>query len=95
MTQSELIAKIAADASISQAEAGRLLDAAVSAISGALSKGDEVRLSGLGIFDVAERAAREGRNPATGAALKIAASKAVRFRAAKALKDSVNGGKSK
>jgi len=93
MTQSELIAKIAADAGVTQAEAGRILDATLSAISGALAKGDEVRLSGLGIFDVADRAAREGRNPATGEALKIAASKAVRFRAAKALKDGVNGAK--
>jgi DNA-binding protein HU-beta len=93
MTQSELIAQIAADAGVTQAEAGRLLDATMSAISKALAKGGEVRLSSLGIFDVADRAAREGRNPATGEALKIAASKAVRFRASKGLKDAVNGAK--
>ncbi len=91
MNQSELAAKVAADAKLSQAEAGRLIQATLEAISGALKAGQEVRLSGLGIFDVADRAARQGRNPQTGAVVKIAASKAVRFRASKTLKDAVNG----
>ena len=93
MNQSELIAKVASDAGVSQAEAGRLIDATFSAITASLAKGEEVRLSSLGIFDVADRAAREGRNPATGAAIQIAATKAVRFRPSKGLKDTVAGAK--
>ena len=56
-----------------------------------LKAGGDVRISNLGVFDTAARAAREGRNPATGATIKIAASKAVRFRVSKPLKDAVNG----
>lgn len=93
MNQSELAAKVAADAKISQAEAGRMVQGVVEAVAAALKGGQEVRLSGLGIFDVADRAARQGRNPQTGEVVKIAASKAVRFRASKTLKDAVNGGK--
>ena len=93
MNQSELAAKVAADAKLSQAEAGRLIQSMVEAVASALKSGQEVRLSGLGIFDVADRAARQGRNPQTGETVSIAASKAVRFRASKTLKDAVNGGK--
>ncbi|WP_269715124.1 HU family DNA-binding protein [Caulobacter sp. NIBR2454] len=93
MNQSELIAAAAKEAGVSQAEAGRMLDAILSTIQGALVKGEDVRLSGLGIFDVADRAAREGRNPATGETIKIAATKAVRFRPSKPMKDAVAGSK--
>jgi DNA-binding protein HU-beta len=89
VNQSELIAAAAKEAGVSQAEAGRVLDAFLSTIQATLVKGEDVRLSGLGIFDVADRAAREGRNPATGETIKIAATKAVRFRPSKTLKDAV------
>ncbi|MDZ4321596.1 MAG: HU family DNA-binding protein, partial [Phenylobacterium sp.] len=78
-TQAELIASVAKDAGVSQADAGRMLDALVKNIHKSLIGGGDVRISNLGVFDTAARAAREGRNPATGATIKIAASKAVRF----------------
>ena len=83
-TQAELIAAVAKDAGVSQADAGKVLTAIVENIHA-------VRISNLGVFDTADRAEREGRNPATGATIKIAASKAVRFRVSKPLKDAVNG----
>ncbi|MES2343702.1 MAG: HU family DNA-binding protein [Pseudomonadota bacterium] len=91
MTQSEFIEQVAAAAGTTQAETGRVLEAMIATVSAALVKGGDVRLAGLGVFDVGDRAAREGRNPSTGEAIKIPASKAVRFRAAKGLKDAVNG----
>ena len=91
MTQSEFIEQVATAAGTTQAEVGRVLEVMVATVSGALTKGGDVRLSGLSVFDVGARAAREGRNPSTGEAIKIPASKAVRFRAAKGLKDAVNG----
>jgi DNA-binding protein HU-beta len=90
-TQAELIAAVAKDAGVSQADAGRVLDAVVKNIHKSLTSGQDVRISNLGVFDTAERAEREGRNPATGQTIKIAASKAVRFRVSKPLKDAVNG----
>lgn len=84
-------AAVAKDAGVSQADAGRVLDAIVKNIHKSLVSGSDVRISNLGVFDTAERAEREGRNPATGATIKIAASKAVRFRVSKPLKDAVNG----
>jgi DNA-binding protein HU-beta len=89
-TQAELIAAVAKDAGVSQADAGRVLTAMVDNIHKSLKSGGDVRISNLGVFDTAARAAREGRNPATGATIKIAASKAVRFRVSKPLKDAVN-----
>ena len=89
-TQAELIAAVAKDAGVSQADAGRMLDALVKNIHKSLIGGGDVRISNLGVFDTAARAAREGRNPATGATIKIAASKAVRFRVSKPPKDAVN-----
>ena len=90
-TQAELIAAVAKDAGVSQADAGKVLTAIVENIHKSLKSGGDVRISNLGVFDTAERAEREGRNPATGATIKIAASKAVRFRVSKPLKDAVNG----
>ena len=90
-TQAELIAAVAKDAGVSQADAGRMLDALVKNIHKSLIGGGDVRISNLGVFDTAARAAREGRHPATGATIKIAASKAVRVRVSKPLKDAVNG----
>ena len=89
-TQAELIAAVAKDAGVSQADAGKVLTAIVEQIHASLTAGGDVRISNLGVFDTAARAEREGRNPATGATIKIAASKAVRFRVSKPLKDAVN-----
>jgi DNA-binding protein HU-beta len=90
VNKSELIDAIAAAADLSKADAGRALDATIESISGALKKGDTVSLVGFGTFQVKERAAREGRNPQTGATIKIAAAKVPGFKAGKALKDAVN-----
>lgn len=90
MNKSELIDAIAASADISKAAAGRALDSMVSSITDALKDGDQVTLIGFGTFSVKDRAARTGRNPQTGAEIKIAAAKVPSFKAGKALKDAVN-----
>ena len=89
VNKSELIDAIAESSDISKAAAGRALDAMTNSITGALKKGDQVTLIGFGTFSVKERAARTGRNPQTGAEIKIAASKVPGFKAGKALKDAV------
>ncbi|WP_374052677.1 nucleoid-associated protein HU-beta [Xenorhabdus taiwanensis] len=91
MNKSQLIDKIAADANLSKAAAGRVVDAFISSVSGALKNGDDVALVGFGTFTVRERASRTGRNPQTGKEIKIAAAKVPAFRAGKGLKDAVNG----
>src|SRR6267378_4572932 len=90
MNQSELIEKVAQATELNQAAAGHAVKDVVNAILDALLAGDAVRVSGLGIFNVAARPAREGRNPQTGETIQIAASKAVRFQAGKAVKDALN-----
>ena len=90
MTKDDLVGKIAGDAEISKKEAQAVLKAVTSGISGALAKGDSVSLVGFGTFSISNRAARTGRNPQTGAAIQIKASKAAKFKAGKALKDAVN-----
>ena len=90
MNKSELIDAIAADAGLSKADAGKALDATLSAVTGSLRKGDAVSLVGFGTFQVKSRAARTGRNPQTGATIQIAAAKVPGFKAGKALKDAVN-----
>ena len=90
MNQSELIEKVAQATELNQAAVGQAVKAVVNAILDALVAGEAVRVAGLGSFDVAARPAREGRNPQTGEAIKIAASKAVRFYAGKAVKDALN-----
>jgi DNA-binding protein HU-beta len=90
MNQSELIEKVARATELNQAAAGQAVKAVVNAILDSLVAGEAVRISGLGTFDVAERPAREGRNPQSGETIKIAASKAVRFRAGKPVKDALN-----
>lgn len=90
VNKSELIDAIAASADITKADAGRALDAALDAITGALKAGDQVTLVGFGTFQVKERAERTGRNPQTGKEIKIAASKVPGFKAGKGLKDAVN-----
>ncbi len=90
MNKSELIDQIAKSDDISKAAAGRALDAAVGAIRTSLKKGGMVTLVGFGTFYVGKRAARSGRNPRTGAMIKIKAARVPKFRAGKALKDAVN-----
>ena len=90
MNKIEIIDSIARSADISKAAAGRALDATVAAIKTAMKKGGMVTLVGFGTFYVGKRAARTGRNPRTGAAIKIRAAKVPKFRAGKALKDAVN-----
>jgi len=90
VNKSELIDAIAKHADISKAAAGRALDATVDAIRGSLKKGTMVTLVGFGSFYVGKRTARAGRNPRTGAAIKIRAAKVPKFRAGKALKDALN-----
>ena len=90
MNQSELIDKVAQAAELNQRAAGQAVKAVVNAILHSLVAGETVRVSGLGTFNVMARPAREGRNPQSGEAIKIAASKAVRFHAGKAVKDALN-----
>jgi DNA-binding protein HU-beta len=90
VNKSELIDHIAKSADISKAAAGRALDATVGAVKSSLKKGGMVTLVGFGTFYVGKRAARSGRNPRTGATIKIKAAKVPKFRAGKALKDAVN-----
>ncbi len=90
MNKSQLIEQIAEQANLTKAEASRALDAVVDGITAALKKGDQVSLVGFGTFSVRERGERTGRNPQTGAQIKIKASKSAAFKAGKALKDSLN-----
>ena len=89
MTKAELVAKMAKDAKISKAAAGKALNGAISAITKALKKGDSVTLVGFGTFSVSRRAAREGINPATGEKIQIQAVNVPKFKAGKGLKDAV------
>ncbi|MDC9726523.1 MAG: HU family DNA-binding protein [Candidatus Thioglobus sp.] len=90
MNKSELIDAIATTAGLSKADATRALNATTDAITGAMSKGDVVQITGFGSFVTRARAARAGRNPQTGAAIQIKASTVAAFKAGKALKDAVN-----
>lgn len=90
MNKSDLVDAIAKSAELSKAAAGRALDATVESIKKALKKGDTVSLVGFGTFKVGKRAARNGRNPRTGATIKIKAAKVPKFSAGKGLKDAVN-----
>ena len=91
MNKSQIIDVVALKAEMKKKDAEAAVDAVFAAIAEALAAGDKVQVFGFGNFEVKTRAAREGRNPQTGAAIKIAASKNVAFSAAKALKDGVNG----
>jgi DNA-binding protein HU-beta len=89
MNKADLINAVADKADLSKADAGRAVDAFIEVVTKALKKNDKVSLVGFGTFAIRKRAARTGRNPKTGAALKIAASKNPSFKAGKALKDAV------
>jgi len=90
VNKSDLVDAIAKSAEISKAAAARALDSTVDSIKKALKKGDTVSLVGFGTFKVGKRAARNGRNPRTGATIKIKAAKVPKFSAGKGLKDAVN-----
>ena len=90
MNKAELVDAIAAEAKLSKVDAKKALDAFVASTSKALKKGDRVALVGFGAFSVAKRAARNGRNPQTGKAIKIAAKKVVKFSVGADLKKVVN-----
>ena len=91
MNTSELIDAVAAANSITKADAKKVVETVFEVIAGAAANGDEVSVNGFGKFKVKESAAREGRNPSTGATITIAASKKLGFSAAKAIKDRLNG----
>lgn len=93
MNRKELIDALATKTGSTKADADRNIAALIDIITTTLKKGDNIALVGFGTFEVRKRAARNGRNPATGAALKIKASKAPAFRAGATLKAAVNGGK--
>jgi len=90
MNKSELIAAVANKANLTKADAGRIIDGFTSEVSNSLSNGEPVTLIGFGTFEVRDRAARAGRNPRTGEAIQIKASKNPAFKAGKALKNAVN-----
>lgn len=90
MNKTELIDAIAADAGISKSTAKKALDSVTSNITKTLKKGGRISLVGFGSFSVSKRSAREGRNPQTGATIKIAAKKVVKFKPGSELSDAVN-----
>ncbi|BCN39762.1 DNA-binding protein HU-beta [Alicycliphilus denitrificans] len=90
VNKSELIEHIASQADISKAAATRALESTIDAVKKTLKKGGTVSLVGFGTFAVGKRAARTGRNPRTGATIKIKAAKVPKFRPGKALKDALN-----
>lgn len=90
MNKTELVAAVAEQAGLSKKDAEAAVKAFTEVVSDELKKGGKVQLVGFGTFEVSGRAAREGRNPKTGEAMKIAASKSPKFKAGKALKDLVN-----
>jgi DNA-binding protein HU-beta len=89
VNKNELIASIASETGLTKTDSAKALDAFVTSVTKALKKGGEVRLVGFGTFSVSKRAATTGRNPRTGATIKIAARKVAKFRPGKQLKDAV------
>ncbi len=93
MNKAELIDAIAKDSGLTRADSARSLDSLITTVQKTLKKGDDVAITGFGKFSVAKRGARTGRNPATGAAIKIKASKAPKFTAGQTFKTAVSGKK--
>ncbi|MCH4893097.1 HU family DNA-binding protein [Sphingomonas sp. SFZ2018-12] len=91
MNNADLADRLAGDHGLTKTDAKKLVDGVFAAIADAAAKGEEISLSGFGKFKVKESAAREGRNPSTGATIQIAASKKLTFAPAKAVKDKLNG----
>ena len=90
MNRTELVAAIAEKAELSKKDSDAVVKAFMEVVTEELAKGEKIQRVGFGTFETTERAAREGRNPLTGAPMKIAACKAPKFKAGKALKDAVN-----
>ncbi len=90
MNKTELVAAMSEKAELSKKDAEKALKAFTEVVADELKKGEKIQLVGFGTFEVAERPEREGRNPRTGETMKIAASKSPKFKAGKALKDSLN-----
>ena len=90
MNKTELVVAMAEKTELSKKDAEKALKAFTDVVAEELAKGEKIQLVGFGTFEVVERPAREGRNPKTGESMKIAASKAPKFKAGKALKDSIN-----
>ena len=90
MNKAELVAAVAERTELSKKDAEKALKAFVDVVAEELKKGEKIQLVDFGTFEVSERAAREGRNPANGQPMQIAASKAPKFKAGKALKDAIN-----
>ena len=90
MNKNDLVSAVSSNAGLSKSDAAKAVAGVFDAISGALSSGGEVRIVGFGTFSVANRKATTGRNPRTGEAIQIPASKQPKFKAGKGLKDSVN-----
>ncbi|MAI49853.1 MAG: DNA-binding protein HU [Rhodospirillaceae bacterium] len=90
MNKNDLVAAVADGSGLSKADAAKAVDAVFNSITGSLQGGGEVRLVGFGTFSVANRKASTGRNPRTGEAIQIPASKQPKFKAGKGLKDAVN-----
>ncbi len=93
MTKAELIEKMAQDAGVTKAAAGKALASFIDSVESALAKGDKITLVGFGTWKVTERKARTGRNPQTGKEIKIAASKTPGFKAGATLKEKINNQK--
>jgi len=91
MNKNELVSAVGEAAGLSASDAAKVVDSVFDEITGALKAGDTVQMTGFGSFSVAHRAARQGRNPRTGATIQIAASEQPKFKAGKGLKDAVNG----
>ena len=89
MTKTELVEKMAKDADISKATADKALKSFIDGVKKTLKKGNKLTLVGFGTFSVGKRAARKGRNPQTGAVIKIKASKTPKFKSGKAFKDAI------
>ena len=90
MNKAELVAAIAEKTELSKKDSEKALKAFIDVVTDELKKGEKIQLVGFGTFEVSERAAREGRNPATGETMQIEAAKAPKFKAGKALKDMIN-----
>ncbi len=90
MNKAELVAAIAEKTELSKKDSEKALKAFTDVVAEELKKGEKIQLVGFGTFEVAERAAREGRNPQTGKVMSIPASKAPKFKAGKALKETIN-----
>ena len=95
MNKSELVEAMAKDSGLSKADSARALESLLTTVQQTLKRGDEVAITGFGKFSVAKRGARTGRNPQTGAALKIKASRSPRFAAGASLKQAVSGTRKK